>query len=44
MLMGVRRSWKIAIERRMTATSLKMPATERVTTEVRWINLDSGTM
>lgn len=28
MLIGVRRSWKMMVERKMTATSLKIPATE----------------
>ena len=34
-LIGVSWSWKMNMDRKMTATSLKMPATESVTTEVR---------
>jgi len=38
-LMGVSWSWKRTVERKMVMTSLKMPATESVTTDVRWMSL-----
>ena len=39
MLIGVRVSLKRVVETKMVAISLNMPATDSVTTEVRWIRL-----
>lgn len=39
MLTGVRRSSKMDEAMRTVRISLRMPATERVTTDVRWIRL-----